>query len=192
MKNITHLVPVALMVVVLSFWPALAAEVTIPHEFQANTPAVAQEVNDNFTALKDAVDDNDLRITRRNGTNNINFSNGNVTSTSYVLIDSITINDTETFDVSLTAYVVLEASGDSPGRYYIDIKVGSISGTTVARGWWRPGSASGYQSDTIAFTGFHNGVSGPVTYVLCARKLDSADANALIHQYGLNVEWSID
>lgn len=60
MKNITHLVPVALMVVVLSFWPALAEEVTIPYEFQANTTAVAQEVNDNFIAVKTAVDDNDV------------------------------------------------------------------------------------------------------------------------------------
>lgn len=62
MKIMTHLAPVALMVVVLSFWPALADEVTIPYEFQANTTAVAQEVNDNFDAVATAINDNDDRL----------------------------------------------------------------------------------------------------------------------------------
>lgn len=39
-----------------------ASEVTIPHAFQSNTPALAAEVNENFNALDVAVDDNDARI----------------------------------------------------------------------------------------------------------------------------------
>lgn len=39
-----------------------ASEVTIPHTFQANTPAVAAEVNANFGAVEVAVDDSASRI----------------------------------------------------------------------------------------------------------------------------------
>lgn len=42
--------------------PALASDVTIPNTFQSGTPAVAAEVNANFTAVETAVDDNDSRI----------------------------------------------------------------------------------------------------------------------------------
>ena len=41
----------------------LATDVTIPNTFTSGTAAVAAEVNDNFTAVKTAVDDNDGRIT---------------------------------------------------------------------------------------------------------------------------------
>jgi hypothetical protein len=86
MKIISHLVPVTLMVVVLSGWSALAAEVTIPHEFQANTPAVAQEVNDNFTAVKTAVDDNDIPRTLIN----VMISNSdNSISSTYELLRTV-------------------------------------------------------------------------------------------------------
>lgn len=39
-----------------------ASDVDIPHTFQANSPAVAAEVNENFGAVKSAVNDNDSRI----------------------------------------------------------------------------------------------------------------------------------
>lgn len=42
---------------------ALASEVAIPYEFQAGTPAVAAEVNDNFNAVAAAVNDNAARTT---------------------------------------------------------------------------------------------------------------------------------
>jgi hypothetical protein len=42
---------------------ATAAPVTIPNTFTSDTPAVAAEVNANFTAVKTAVDDNNARIT---------------------------------------------------------------------------------------------------------------------------------
>jgi hypothetical protein len=44
------------------FTSAHAGEVTIPNTFTSGTPAVAAEVNANFTAVKTAVDDNDTRI----------------------------------------------------------------------------------------------------------------------------------
>ena len=42
---------------------AWSSDVTIPNTFSSGTPAVAGEVNSNFTAVKTAVDDNDARIT---------------------------------------------------------------------------------------------------------------------------------
>jgi hypothetical protein len=42
---------------------AQAGDLSIPHTFQSGTPALANEVNANFSAVEDAVDDNDQRIT---------------------------------------------------------------------------------------------------------------------------------
>ena len=39
-----------------------ASTLTIPNTFQSNTPAIAAEVNDNFTAVQGAVDDNSNQI----------------------------------------------------------------------------------------------------------------------------------
>lgn len=54
----------AVVIGVFFFWPicTFAQGLTIPHTFAADTPAVAQEVNENFSALKTAVDDHDARI----------------------------------------------------------------------------------------------------------------------------------
>ncbi len=41
---------------------AQAGEVTIPNVFSPNTPALAEEVNENFAAFEIAVDDNDARL----------------------------------------------------------------------------------------------------------------------------------
>lgn len=46
---------------------AMAGEVTLPNTFTANTTAVADEVNANFTEVKTAVDDNNARITTLEG-----------------------------------------------------------------------------------------------------------------------------
>lgn len=51
------------MVFVLITSPVWAGSVTIPNTFSSGTKAVAADVNDNFSAVKSAVDDNDTRIT---------------------------------------------------------------------------------------------------------------------------------
>jgi len=61
MKNLIKTMIAAGMI--LGLQSAYAAPLTIPNTFTANSPAVAADVNTNFTAAKAAVDDNDARIT---------------------------------------------------------------------------------------------------------------------------------
>lgn len=58
-RNILCLLPL----LVLMWTSAQAGQLTIPNNFQANTPAVAAHVNANFNAIENAVDDNHARIT---------------------------------------------------------------------------------------------------------------------------------
>ncbi len=59
---------------------ALADTVTIPNTFSSGTPAIAAEVNDNFSAIKTAVDDNDEKINQLKD----NLSNNICSGFSYV------------------------------------------------------------------------------------------------------------
>ncbi len=56
----------------------LASSVTIPNTFTSGEPAVAAEVNDNFTAVADSVNDNDSRVTTNAG--DITTNAGNITN----------------------------------------------------------------------------------------------------------------
>ncbi len=60
-KISTHLILVIASLCTIST-ATLAGPVTIPNNFSADTPAVAAEVNANFSVVKTAVDDNDSRI----------------------------------------------------------------------------------------------------------------------------------
>ena len=62
MNRIISQVLILLMLCMASLSSVFAGEVTIPNTFTAGTPAVASEVNGNFSAVKTAVDDNDGRI----------------------------------------------------------------------------------------------------------------------------------
>lgn len=68
MKNLNHTYKALLIALAtLGTTIALAAPATIPNTFSSGTAAVAAEVNDNFTALKSAIDDNDSRINTPSG-----------------------------------------------------------------------------------------------------------------------------
>lgn len=63
------------VVLVLVASPAMAGQMSVPNTFTAGTPALAAQVNANFTAAKTAVDDNDARITTNAATAATNTAN---------------------------------------------------------------------------------------------------------------------
>ncbi len=79
MNNKNNIIASALM---LSMTSAVAGNVTISNTFQSGTPASAAEVNQNFTDVKVAVDDNDSRISANETatSNNANAISSNTTS----------------------------------------------------------------------------------------------------------------
>ncbi len=62
MRRYVYLPCLSIIFLSLTIFPTHASECTIPNTFSAGTPAVAAEVNGNFDAVKNAVDDNDSRI----------------------------------------------------------------------------------------------------------------------------------
>ncbi len=62
MKSLTCFLFVCSLMAAMAPTPASGSDITIPNTFQSGTPAVAAEVNANFTAVESAVDDNDSRI----------------------------------------------------------------------------------------------------------------------------------
>jgi len=68
MKNSNHTYKTLLLAFsALTTTTVIAGEATIPNTFSSGTAAVAAEVNDNFTALKTAIDDNDSKINAPSG-----------------------------------------------------------------------------------------------------------------------------
>jgi len=129
----------------------------------------------------------EIPTTRIGGVNSSSSITINATTAFEIL--SFTIDDPGTFNVSLTAHLVAEINGDGSGRYEFNIARGSVSGPSVGRGWWRPGSSAGFYAVTIAFNGIDTDVSGPVTYYLVGKKFDSGAKDALVFISGLNAIW---
>ncbi|RJP44561.1 MAG: hypothetical protein C4548_05780 [Desulfobacteraceae bacterium] len=213
MKNMTKLLTITLILILCGTFHVQAGEVAGLNEFRSGEPAMASEVNANFEAVKTAVDDNNAAITansnaivtnaanikantenltRRTGSQRTSWPSPDlpVTSTTAAELTSIKVNDSGTFNVSLSAHLVIEITGTGSGRYEFTIKKGSTTGTTVGTGWWRPGSQTGIQAVTISFNGYDASAKGPETYYLCARKFDSNAPDGLIGPHGLNAEWS--
>lgn len=63
MKTIALFMLITLNVAVLGIGSVLAGQVGTLNDFQAGTPAVAQDVDDNFSDIKKEVNDNNARIT---------------------------------------------------------------------------------------------------------------------------------
>ncbi len=78
---------------------SFAGTVQIPNSFNSGTPAVAAEVNDNFTAVKTAVDDNNQNIT--DNTSAIDLVNSRITSNASEI--NINSKNLTTFQDNLSA-----------------------------------------------------------------------------------------
>ena len=110
-------------------------------------------------------------------------------STSFVGAASLGVDGAAPYAVRLTAHAYLEGSGFDPNsRYEIGICRGSASGPMVGRTLWRPlrqTTDTHFIGDTIALTGYDRDLSGPTTYVLCARKFDSGAPTVTVYDDGL-------
>lgn len=116
-------------------------------------------------------------------------TNATLDSTSFVGAASLAVDGAAPYAVRLTAHAYLEGNGFDPNsRYEIGICRGSASGPMVGRAFWRPlrqTTDASYIGDTIALTGYDRDLSGPTTYVLCARKFDSGAPTVTVFDDGL-------
>lgn len=112
-----------------------------------------------------------------------------ITTTSFTEVTSFTVNESGTYDVYLSGALIGEINGDGSGRYDFRITRDSPNGPTVARGWWRPGAASGFQTHSASLNGVDTGQSGSTTYYLAARKFDNGAKNLNVFIYNLNALW---
>lgn len=82
MKIVLRLITaIAIVLMAETTW---ASDVSIPNVFVSGTPAVASEVNENFTAIENAVDDNNLRILENEGAADNNSQRITAIESSYV------------------------------------------------------------------------------------------------------------
>lgn len=113
-----------------------------------------------------------------------------ITTTSFTEVASFTVNESGgTYDVYLSGALIGEINGDGSGRYDFRITRDSPNGPTVARGWWRPGAASGFQTHSSSLSGVDADQSGSTTYYLAARKFDNGAKDLNIFIYNLNALW---
>ena len=101
---------------------AWAGSLTIPNTFSANTPAVAAEVNANFTATKTAVDDNDARIT----TNATDIA----TNAANITTNATDISTNQSAISTNTASIVTNAGNISTNSSDIATNTGNIATNT--------------------------------------------------------------
>jgi hypothetical protein len=105
------------LVLAIMPYAAVAGELTIPNTFRAGTPAVAAEVNANFTAVEVAIDDNALRLS---GAESIASANASTVQQNTAAIGALEA------DIQSQAGRILDFSGtlpvviDQPGSYVLD------------------------------------------------------------------------
>lgn len=153
MKNASKILIITLILVLSGSISAWADTVEGLKEFQAREPALASEVNANFTAVKAAVDENDTAITsnsssivtnagnieennenltKRNGVQNTSLTvYAEVTSTTNIEICSVYVSGTDSYDVTLTGHLHISVNGSNPGQYIFTITRDSTAGEIV-------------------------------------------------------------
>jgi len=105
-----------LLIIFFSF-SASANELNIPHEFSANTPASAAEVNANFNAIENSVDDNNSRLNNIESVlaqlqDSLNTANATITQLENDLINAnATISNLQSSVTVIENNSVLELDG---------------------------------------------------------------------------------
>ena len=101
--------------------PVWAGNVTIPNTFVSGTPAKASEVNDNFSAVKTAVDDNDARLT-----------NLESVKTGYVSVSSMNATPYNSTLSYLQCQIgIVGKALNSGGLNYLDVNIQIPDGATI-------------------------------------------------------------
>ena len=113
-----------------------------------------------------------------------------INSTSNIGLLSFTISDSGTFNVFLNAHLTAEILGDGTGQYWFTIRRGSLDGPVLGRGNWMPGSAEGFNTVTVSFTGIDMNLNGPVTYFLVGKKIEPGAKDVTVFATALNAIWT--
>jgi len=129
MKSFIRFAAVILGVIFFSTVGALAGDLAIPNPFTSGTPAVADEVNENFEATEAAVDDNNLRI--NDNAADIATNAGNINAVAAALngrpgIAHIQMAPGAAVFPSQTTQTVLELTIDAPTSGYVMATFGSV------------------------------------------------------------------
>jgi hypothetical protein len=213
MEKASKILMITLVLILSGSIGVWAGEVEDLIEFQSGEPALASDVNGNFTAVKTAVDnnaetmqsnyeeitlnaskiatnaseieDNSEDLTYHTGIQEVEVKYTNITSTSNTEIAKLTLNTEGRYGVSLTAHAYIEING--PGFYTFTITRGSTSGNVVGKAYWNT-NETGVHGTTICFTGYDSYVTTPTTYHLCAKK-SSGSPNATVIYNGLNASF---
>ena len=95
--------------------PTWAGDLTIPNNFTSGTPAVAAEVNANFDAVEQEVDDNNTRINRNNSNIGVNRDNITTLTNSQAAAASVGNNLIVDITTAMTNIDSLSVSAPRPG-----------------------------------------------------------------------------
>lgn len=101
-----------------------ASDMTIPNSFTADTPAVAAEVNNNFSAAKAAVDDNNARINTNRAdidghTVTINNNSDDITALTTRQAAAASVTNGAIVDVAVTMTNIDSLTVAAPGPGFI-------------------------------------------------------------------------
>lgn len=120
------------------------------------------------------------------GTQQLTATPSTVLGSSAAALASLTVDGGT--EVRLTGQAYLEGSALGGHRYTLGICRDDANGPLVGSAYWRPNTQttdSSFVGDTIAVTGYDSGLSGPTTYVLCARDFDGAPPTVTAYNRGL-------
>ena len=115
----TRITLLSLAIIFNLTFAAHASEVTIPHQFTDGSAAVASQVNENFSAVKTAVDDNHLQLEGK-----LPVEGGTITG-DLIVDGSLTFSQPKTGSVTYSA--IGFTSGDPDTGFIKDGSDGSLS-----------------------------------------------------------------
>jgi len=182
------IVIIALCIFANSAW---AGSLTVPNTFTSGTKAVAAEVNENFSAVKNAIDDNDSRI----GTNKADIASHDsriTTNKADITTNDGRITANETAIAAMTTPVLVDGSSTV---------IGTLLGTDSSVKYWVILNTQNYLVrlradgfpawEVVYFTG--SGCTGtPYLYITTSGSASSRDSNYVYAKRGYVFTDSLD